>query len=676
MGPFFPSTFIIPTTAARSMPIFNAKMRYNIGMIKFIKQTWNIFKQEPDVWFFYMFIATFTLSIRKIIYAFKIRDSFNEYTGVYIYLSDIFLILIFISFILYNNKSILSNIHTALSRLFTRIQLFHVEQLLSKKTHNLIVPRGTINCIRKTYAHIINNYLTIFPLFMAFFAFISIMWTTNKPLALYKSIKLTEFVLLYFYIIHIVPRGTISKNIITNHLTNIRIHLAKLFHVEQLQCLNICPAESNHNCSTWNNYDYKSIVPRGTIISNAFLIIILIGIFQSIIGISQFIMQHSIGLIWLKESIISPTSSGVAKIVLNNSAYIRAYGLFPHPNILGGYLAFSIVLTFLFFKLFHVEQFIIMNTAKNLANKRVLIPQGKPWTQWVHAASREVLNLLVSALARKRKLIFFSLTSLDNNNSNKWLGLISEKFAIVPRGTIVLYFILSIQLVGLSLTFSKSAIFGLAVGLFFIHIIKITTIVPRGTIKTSLLNTKLLHKLHHKLFHVEQLKILFLLAAIIGLLAIFIKPDLESLFIKSLLEREFYLQTSIPSIFQHPFIGLGAGQAILELEKIANVQSWQFQPVHNVLLLIANEYGIFVAFGFVFYLFKLFSKINCSTWNNLNKGSHNTLIIINHLKALLLIFAFIMLFDHYFWDIQQGTILLWLTFGMIAGFNIYIDNSK
>ena len=61
----------------------------------------------------------------------------------------------------------------------------------------------------------------------------------------------------------------------------------------------------------------------------------------------------------------------------------------------------------------------------SIKNKRVLIPQGKPWTQWAHAArlvrgsprwtSREVLNLLISALARKRKFIFFSLASLDNN---------------------------------------------------------------------------------------------------------------------------------------------------------------------------------------------------------------------------------------------------------------------
>ena len=53
------------------------------------------------------------------------------------------------------------------------------------------------------------------------------------------------------------------------------------------------------------------------------------------------------GLLWLKESIISPNIPGVAKLIFNGHVYIRSYGLFPHPNILGGFLVFSIISTLL-----------------------------------------------------------------------------------------------------------------------------------------------------------------------------------------------------------------------------------------------------------------------------------------------------------------------------------------
>jgi hypothetical protein len=38
-------------------------------------------------------------------------------------------------------------------------------------------------------------------------------------------------------------------------------------------------------------------------------------------------------------------------------------------------------------------------------------------------------------------------------------------------------------------------------------------------------------------------------------------------------------------------------------------------------------------------------------------------------KGILLGFIFIMLFDHYFWDIQQGSLMLWILLGIIAGIN-------
>src|SRR4030042_3959601 len=62
------------------------------------------------------------------------------------------------------------------------------------------------------------------------------------------------------------------------------------------------------------------------------------GLIQSIIGIAQFIINKSIGLYFLGESIISPNVDGVPTILINSEKHIRAYGTLPHPNILAAFL--------------------------------------------------------------------------------------------------------------------------------------------------------------------------------------------------------------------------------------------------------------------------------------------------------------------------------------------------
>ena len=600
------------------------------------KQIYSAFKKKPDIWFFYMFLATSTLSIRKVLYYFPIDNSFNEYTGIYIYLSDIFLILTFISFILCNNNILLSNTHTFLLKYHHKLKLFHVEQLRKKfksesncsmwnnlKSVFKIVPRGTLLLIRKTYTQLVNNYSVIFPLSIAFFSFISILWTTNHSIAVFKSIKLLEYVLLYFYIIAIVPRGTIGN--LTSQFSKIS---NKMFHVEQFSIFQ--KAHSNKvnqaNCSTWNNSQEQVNVPRGT-----FLAVIAIGVIQSIIGIIQFTIQQSIGLFWLKESIISPIIPGVAKVILNGHTYIRAYGLFPHPNILGGFLALSIITTLLYLKLFHVEQF-----NKNISSKNNCSTPACPVGRW--------------------------------NNWIKWVR-------NVPRGTFLMRFTILIQCTALILTFSKSAIFGLSLGLFYVFHQTHNNNVPRGTLFTKF-------KTFISMFHVEHFaRKLALIASIFILLFILIKPEINSLFIKSLQERELYLNVSYATFISHPLVGIGTAQFVPNMTIIYTLPSWQYQPVHNVFLLILNEFGIFFMFGFIYFIYKMFHARphryakrfgqveHFNTKEDINVPRGTFIRLKTHTRAILLSFIFIMLFDHYFWDIQQGQILLWLLLGLLVSQN-------
>jgi len=66
------------------------------------------------------------------------------------------------------------------------------------------------------------------------------------------------------------------------------------------------------------------------------------GTIQASIAILQFIYQHSLGLKWLGENIISPNNHGIAKFSFEGEKFIRAYGTFPHPNVLGLFLLFSL----------------------------------------------------------------------------------------------------------------------------------------------------------------------------------------------------------------------------------------------------------------------------------------------------------------------------------------------
>lgn len=103
-------------------------------------------------------------------------------------------------------------------------------------------------------------------------------------------------------------------------------------------------------CGTSLNVSLRSYFKTGL------KIFLLIGVFESLLGILQVVRQHSLGLPFVKESIIDPSLPGVAKIIIDGHSYIRAYGTFPHPNILGGFLLISLIISHLYFRMFHVEQ--------------------------------------------------------------------------------------------------------------------------------------------------------------------------------------------------------------------------------------------------------------------------------------------------------------------------------
>ncbi len=104
----------------------------------------------------------------------------------------------------------------------------------------------------------------------------------------------------------------------------------------------------------------KNLLQSREVLQKSALIIFLGGIFQSILAIFQFVLQKSIGLKLLGESLISPQILGVAKMEIGGTIWqnvfqgekiIRAYGTLPHPNFLGAFLLFSFICGMFIYKL-------------------------------------------------------------------------------------------------------------------------------------------------------------------------------------------------------------------------------------------------------------------------------------------------------------------------------------
>lgn len=79
------------------------------------------------------------------------------------------------------------------------------------------------------------------------------------------------------------------------------------------------------------------------------------GVFQSLLGFFQFISHRSLGFSLLGESFLSPLNVNLARTFINGGRLLRAYGTFPHPNILAAFLVLSLLsIYFLYSKKFLV----------------------------------------------------------------------------------------------------------------------------------------------------------------------------------------------------------------------------------------------------------------------------------------------------------------------------------
>ncbi len=80
-----------------------------------------------------------------------------------------------------------------------------------------------------------------------------------------------------------------------------------------------------------------------------FIFLAAYGVIEAMLGTWQFIFHKSLGLRFLGESVLSPLNSHVARTFVSGGRLLRAYGTFPHPNILAAFLVLSLIAWAYFF---------------------------------------------------------------------------------------------------------------------------------------------------------------------------------------------------------------------------------------------------------------------------------------------------------------------------------------
>jgi len=99
-------------------------------------------------------------------------------------------------------------------------------------------------------------------------------------------------------------------------------------------------------------------------------------------------------------------------------------------------------------------------------------------------------------------------------------------------------------------------------------------------------------------------------------------------------------------------LGVGIGNFTIEAAYLlTGYPVWMVEPAHNVFVLVLAEIGTLGLASFLAFLYFIVKSLK-----------HVSLF----LKYVFALFVFLMFFDHYFWDIRQAQILLFLFFGVMA----------
>jgi len=123
------------------------------------------------------------------------------------------------------------------------------------------------------------------------------------------------------------------------------------------------------------------------------------GLLQALVAIGQSFAQSSLGLQLFGEHVLDPLVLGTSIIPVNGERFLRAYGLADHPNILGGCLAFVLVLLFAVILYGKIRQPILAASAFVIIFPALLLTFSR--SAWVSLFAAVSFMVVCEALARR-----------------------------------------------------------------------------------------------------------------------------------------------------------------------------------------------------------------------------------------------------------------------------------
>lgn len=321
------------------------------------------------------------------------------------------------------------------------------------------------------------------------------------------------------------------------------------------------------------------------------VLLAVLAVAESVIGFLQFRNQENLGLQFLGESPVGVADGGTSKIFVEGVRVMRAYGTFPHPNILSAFLFMGLISLFYMY-----------------------LKNDHPLYGGLYDASKSV-------------------------------GYNFRRFIRSPQLYIRILLAAGIFLVmlGIALTFSRAAWgTGFIIGILF----------AAG------------YFLCAPWKHLRPvLRLVFL--GVVSAVAVWcvtgwaIAPRAHvSRGEPAVRYRLSYNQLGFDVAAQNPF-GVGIGNQVLYsvengvYQKFGMEKVSEWQPIHNIYILIAAETGWLGILGFVGFL-------SVIIWQNFKNRLN-----LERLTALLLLASLLLLglFDHFLWTIEQGRLMLWLVIG-------------
>ncbi len=355
---------------------------------------------------------------------------------------------------------------------------------------------------------------------------------------------------------------------------------------------------------------------------------------QAGIGIIQYLSQKSLGLRLLGEEFLRPGLGGIAEFVssgiVNPVFYkffpylsaisdgpqvaIRAYGTFPHPNVLAAFLFFGLMINlYLFYR-------------SGFSTPSSLSPSPR------EGGEREGVVLQAKILILSLSLLITSTGLVVTFSRLAWA---------VALGAIIVWFGLILGRV------RTDHLFHLKTG----RLNKAGLLGQYFPGKLAWVGVTLLVFLGINWFLFgEQIQ---------DRLGVSHKGWSSIVTEESFANRETLNLIALRMVKQNPIFGVGLRNFVVEMDGYAGEKLLPYlhQPVHNLYLLIAAEAGILALFVFVVVLYYILR----STTRHLKQS-------ILRYSLVLTFFGFLVLgfFDHYLWTIQQGSLMLWMMLGLVS----------